>query len=383
MSEPSLSGSPASTICPFVTRKPRPAREAVLPRIGQLAARVERRRRDRDLHRALGILDVDLARDVDERRRALRVPRLEDLDDARKAVRDVVSGDAARVERPHRELRPRLADRLRGDDADRVADLGHAAGGEEGAVAVPADPPLAAALEHRANRDRRGLGVLAELLDELPERARGDLGALRDDDRLAGLAVLERLADVLRRDPTGDALVRHVVEDERQLDVLARSAVGRNLARLLADDHVLRHVDEPPREVARVGGAQRRVREALAGTVRRDEVLEDGEALHEVRLDRAGDDLPLRIGHEAAHARELADLVERSAGSRVGHHVDRVRRLEVVHHPVGDLVRRLRPDGDDALVALLLGHQAAVVLLADLADLVLEPGEDLLLVAAG
>ena len=156
---------------PLRDEEARPAREAELPRLGQLATGVEGRRRHRDLHRALGVLDVDLAGDVDERRRALRVPRLEDLDDARKPVRDVVSGDAARVEGPHGELRPRLADRLRGDDADRVADLGHAARCEERAVAVPADAPLAAALEHRAHRDRRGFGLLGELLDDLPERA--------------------------------------------------------------------------------------------------------------------------------------------------------------------------------------------------------------------
>ena len=74
-----------------------------------------------------------------ERPRALRVAGLEDLDDARETVRDVRAGDAARVERAHRELRSRLADRLRGDDADRVADLGHAPGREERAVAEPAD----------------------------------------------------------------------------------------------------------------------------------------------------------------------------------------------------------------------------------------------------
>ena len=264
--------------------------------------------------------------------------------------------DAARVERAHGELRAGLADRLGGDDAHRVADLGHAAGREERAVAEAAEAPLAAALQHRANRDRRRVGVLTELLDETAQAAHADLGALLDDDGLARLAVLDRLHDVDRRHAAGDALVRGVVEDQRRLDVLLRPAV------VLADDDVLRDVDEAAGEVARVGGPERSVRETLAGAVRRDEVLEDGEALHEVGLDRAGDDLALRIGHQAAHAGELADLVERSARAGVGHHVDRVRRLEVVHHPVGDLVGRARPDGDDPLVALLLGHESAVVL---------------------
>ena len=49
------------------------------------------------------------------------------------------AGDAAGVERPHRQLRARLADRLGGDDADRLARADHVAGGEVAAVARPAD----------------------------------------------------------------------------------------------------------------------------------------------------------------------------------------------------------------------------------------------------
>jgi hypothetical protein len=122
-----------------------------------------------------------------------------------------------------------------------------------------------------------------------------------------------------------------------------------------------------------------RVGQTLAGSVRRDEVLEHREALHEVGLDRALDDLALRVRHEAAHPGELADLVERSAGSGVGHHVDRVRLRERLHHLVGDGIGRLRPDRDDPLVPLLLRHEAAVVLELDLRDLLLEADERLFL----
>jgi hypothetical protein len=40
------------------------------------------------------------------------------------------------VEGAHRELRARLADRLRGDDADRFADVDQAAAGQVAAVAA-------------------------------------------------------------------------------------------------------------------------------------------------------------------------------------------------------------------------------------------------------
>src|SRR3989449_1756509 len=87
---------------------------------------------------------------------------------------------------------------------------------------------------------------------------------------------------------------------------------------LLGDRHVLGHVHEPAGEIPGVRRLERRVGEALARAVRRDEVLEHGEPLTEVRLDRALDDLAdasgellLRLRHQAAHPRQLADLVAR------------------------------------------------------------------------
>ncbi len=99
-------------------------------------------------------------------RQALRTARLEQLDHARQAVRDVRAGDAAGVERTHGQLRAGLADRLRGDDADRVADLGERAGGHRAAVAGLAHAAGRLALEHRAHRH----GHLDALLVVVGER---------------------------------------------------------------------------------------------------------------------------------------------------------------------------------------------------------------------
>src|SRR5215207_6594568 len=118
---------------------------------------------DRHLRAAVGLLEVDLTADLGQACGALRVARFEDFDDAREAVSDVRAGHAAGVERAHRELRARLADRLRRDDADGVSDLAHLAGGEERSVAGPTNAELAPALEHRAHRDDEVLGRFAEL----------------------------------------------------------------------------------------------------------------------------------------------------------------------------------------------------------------------------
>jgi hypothetical protein len=49
---------------------------------------------------------------------------------------------AADVEGAHGELRARLADRLRGDDADRFADVDRRAAGQVAAVALAQTPIL-------------------------------------------------------------------------------------------------------------------------------------------------------------------------------------------------------------------------------------------------
>ena len=148
-----------------------------------------------------------------------------------------------------------------------------------------------------------------------------------------------------------DLQLRH-----RHLDELLGAAV------LLTDDHVLGDVDQPAGQVARVRRTQRRVGQSLASPVGRDEVLEHGQALHEVGLDRTLDDLALRIGHQAAHTGQLADLRERAAGTRVGHHGDRVEVVEVRVQRLADLVGGAIPQTGDRLVALLLGDLAVLVL---------------------
>ena len=136
-----------------------------------------------------------------------------------------------------------------------------------------------------------------------------------------------------------------------------------------ADDDVLRHVHEAAGEVAGVGGADGRVGQTLAATVRRDEVLEDREALAEVRTDRQVDDPALRVCDETAHTADLTHLLRVTAGAGGGHHVDGPAAIERVHHRVDDGARRVGPDLDRLLVALLLADETALELAVDLEDL--------------
>jgi hypothetical protein len=67
---------------------------------------------------------------------------------------------AADVERAQRELRARLADGLRGQDADRLAQVDRRHGRQVAAVAHAADAALRLARQHRADLDRLDAGVL-------------------------------------------------------------------------------------------------------------------------------------------------------------------------------------------------------------------------------
>src|SRR5438034_10728311 len=99
------------------------------------------------------------------------------------------------------------------------------------------------------------------------------------------------------------------LDDIAALDQRCGIYVFDGAAVVLAHDPILGNVHKPAGEVPRVRRLQRGVGEALARPVRRREVLEDGQALPEVRRDRRLDDLATRLRHEPAHTGQLADLL--------------------------------------------------------------------------
>ena len=150
--------------------------------------------------------------------------------------------------------------------------------------------------------------------------------------------------------------------DDALGDALRRAAVVHR------DDDVLGHVGQLAGQVTRVGRLEGRVGQTLAGTVRRAEVLEHRQAFAEVGLDRRLDDLAGRLGHQTAHAAELAHLLDAAAGAGVGHQEDRVHVaagaevvLQPAHHFGGDLLAGVRPGVEHLVVALALGDDAALV----------------------
>src|SRR5581483_1544131 len=221
-------------------------------------------------------------------------------------------GDTADMEGAHGQLGAGLADRLGGDDADGVADLGEPVGGGIDAVALGVDAEGAGRGERRHDFDALEAGILDLAGDFLGDEVAGA------DEQFGGV---QRIVDVVARAASDDALAQaddFVVTLENGLfpDAVAGGAI------VLADDDVHGHVAEFAREVAGVGGLEGGVGQALAGAVGGDEVFEHGQALAEGRENRPLNDFAGGLGHQAAGAAELAHLLLVAARARVHHDVD-------------------------------------------------------------
>src|SRR5690606_12731582 len=199
-------------------------------------------------------------------------------------------GDAGRraadVERAEGELGARLADRLRRQDADGLAHVHDTHRGQVAAVAHAADAAAGLTGEHAADRDLVDPGLVDPVGDVLVDQ----VARLDPHARVAVFIELVRIPHVVAR-PAAHAPLAQLLDDvlalleRRHFEAQDRAAV------LLGDRDVLRHVHQAAGQVAGVGGLERRVGQALPGAVGRDEVLEHGEPLAEVRADRALDDL--------------------------------------------------------------------------------------------
>src|SRR6185312_15733256 len=235
---------------------------------------------------------------------------------------------SADVEGTHGELRARLADGLRCDNADSLTHLNHLARAEVTAVAQDAAAALGFAGEHGANLYtldtrclNRGSLVFVDFLVDF-------------DDGLTFV-----ILQLFQRDAADDAVAQRLdgfagFDDRHHVDAFHRAAIQ------LTDDDILRDVDETAGQVARVGGLECGIGETLTCAVRRDEVLQHGEAFTEVRRD----------------------------GDRV-HGSFLVGALHVVEHLVGHAFGNARPHLGDLVRALQVGDRAIQILLLHRDDL--------------
>ena len=279
------------------------------------------------------------------------------------------TGRATDVERAHRQLRARLANGLRRDDAHRLADVNHMTAGEIAPVAHRAHAMTRIARDRRPHPDLVHAQIFQTFDPGFVQHRAGF-----DEQRLA-VASVHVVRDHPAEHPRAEHLDDVAALDQRRHDQpVARTAID------VGHHKILRNIDQPAREVTRVRGLQRRVGQALARTVGGDEVLVDRQSFAEVRDDRCLDDRTIRPRHRPAHPRQLANLGRRSTRTGVGVHEHGVERrlldlvTGLVNHPLaGDAFHHrftneivgARPDVDDLVVLLALGDQTGRVLRLD------------------
>ncbi len=113
--------------------------------------------------------------------------------------------------------------------------------------------------------------------------------------------------------------------------------------------------------------------------MRGDKVFQNVQALAEIGFDRQLDDMSRCIGHQAAHAGQLFDLLVGTAGAGVCHHKNIIVPVKVGQQRVCDLIIRRRPGLDHGLIPLRIRRQAVAVIPGELFNGLLSFGDNLFL----
>ena len=306
-------------------------------------------------------------------RSALRSAALEKLFNTGKTLCDIFRRSyTARMEGTHGELCTGLAYGLSGDGADRFADSYDLAVCKVRAVALRAYAVLRLAGEHRAYLDTVSACIFHDLND--PVRVVRGHEPVLGNSHLARLGILE----VLHKESAHETFLKILdlflaVGDLEYVDTVGGAAV------LLTNDNVLRNVNESSCQITRVGGTERRISQTLTCATRGDEVFQNVKTLTVVGSDRHFDGSARGVRDKSAHTRKLLDLVHRTTGSRVSHHVDGVVSVETLLQRLRHLVGSVLPDFLESLGALGTGEETALVLLVEVEYLVVGFLKDILL----
>ena len=93
--------------------------------------------------------------------------------------------------------------------------------------------------------------------------------------------------------------------------------------------------------------------------MRRGEVVQYGQAFTEICFNRQINNPAGRIGHQPAHASNLANLLLIAARTGISHHKNRVERIHVIHHGFRNVFRSFFPERDRLTITFILRNQAA------------------------
>ena len=134
------------------------------------------------------------------------------------------------------------------------------------------------------------------------------------------------LDDVLGHNTTQNSITQGfndiaTVNDRRHQQTLIGATIG------FGNNQILRNIHQTASQVTGVGRFQGGIGQTLPSTVSGDKVLEYAQTFTEVSGNWRLNNRAVRLGHQATHARQLADLGRGTPGARVSVDVYRVERL--------------------------------------------------------
>ena len=251
------------------------------------------------------------------------------------------------MEGPQRQLGAWLADGLGGDDANGRANFDHLARTQITPIAQSAD----AMNEVAGQRTADGNLFQSRLVDDAGNFFVDEV--IAPDNQLVRFGVMHILCGAAADDALGNRLAGNIIRT-------ADGQPARGIAVPAIDNHILGDIHQTARQIAGIGRPQRRIRQALARAMRRNEILQRIQALAEMTANRQFNDAPRRIGHQAAHPGQLGNRAKAAfCRTRSRHNGNRPIRVKRILNPFLQVILGVFPFINRNLITFLFGHQAA------------------------
>ena len=231
------------------------------------------------------------------------------------------------MERTQRQLCTWLTDRLRSDYTDSFTFLNHTACSQITAVALGTNTLLGFTSQYRTDfnaLNRRVFNLLCNGFSDFFTTCNKQFTGCGVNDIMYGYTSQNTFVQC------SDCLI-----------VILQSCTNQSAKRtavFFVDNHIVRYVNQTTGQVSGIGRLQSGIGKTLTSTVSRDKVLQHGKTFLKVRKNRVLDNLTafgtclLRFRHQTTHTGKLTNLLLRTTGSRIQHHVYGIESLIVARN---------------------------------------------------
>ena len=267
------------------------------------------------------------------------------------------------------QLCTRFTNRLGSNYTDSLTFLNHMVRSQITAVTFRANSLLRFASQYRTDFntfDRRLLYLLSDIFCNF---------FTTSNQQFSGLGMY----DIMYGYTTKDAFVQGSDNFIVVLKVCTNQSAERT-AILFINNNIMRNIYQTTSQISGIGSLQCGIGQTFTGTVGRDKILQYGKSFFKVRQNRVFDDLAtfgtcfLRLSHQTTHTGKLTNLLFRTTGTGIKHHVHRIETLIIRRNCLHQNVRQLRvnmcPDINHLIVTFVIGNETHVIVIDHLLNFI-------------